>query len=47
LAEVVGDTQFVSVLDGLQIGSMTTIRNLEALKQLVVELESLVAQQAA
>lgn len=47
LAEVVGDTQFVSVLDGLQIGSMTTIRNLEALKQLVVELESLAAQQAA
>jgi hypothetical protein len=47
LAEVVGDTQFVSVLDGLQIGSMTTIRNLEVLKQLVVELESLAAQQAA
>jgi hypothetical protein len=47
LAEVVGDTQFVSVLDGLQIGSMTTIRNLEALRQLVVELESLAAQQAA
>jgi hypothetical protein len=47
LAEGVGDTQFVSVLDGLQIGSMTTIRNLEALKQLVVELESLAAQQAA
>jgi hypothetical protein len=47
LAEVVGDTQFVSVLDGLQIGSMTTIRNLEALKQLVVKLESMAAQQAA
>jgi hypothetical protein len=47
LAEVVGDTQFVSVLDGLQIGSMTTIRNLEALRQLVVELESLAAKQAA
>jgi hypothetical protein len=31
----------------LQIGSMTTIRNLEALRQLVVELESLAAQQAA
>jgi hypothetical protein len=47
LAEVVGDTQFVSVLDRLQIGSMTTIRNLEALKQLVAELESVAARQAA
>ena len=47
LAEEVGDTQFVSVLDGLQIGSMTTIRSLEALKRLVAELESVAAQQAA
>ena len=47
LAEVVGDTQFVSVFDRLEIGSMTTIRNLEALKQLVAELESMAAQQAA
>ena len=47
LAEVVGDTQFVSVLDRLEIGSMTTIRNLEALKQLVAELENVAARQAA
>ncbi len=47
LAEVVGDTQFVSVLDRLEIGSMTTIRNLEVLKQLVVELERVAERQAA
>jgi formylmethanofuran dehydrogenase subunit B len=47
LAEVVRDTQFVSVLDRLQIGSMTTIRNLEALKHLVAELENVAARQAA
>jgi hypothetical protein len=29
LSEEIGDTQFVSVLDQLQIRSMTTIRNLE------------------
>jgi len=47
LAEEVGDTLFVSVLDRLQIGSMTTIRNLEALKQLVEELDQLTVRQAA
>jgi len=46
LAEEVGDTQFVAVLDRLKIKSMTTIRNLEALKQLVAELETLAARQA-
>jgi hypothetical protein len=47
LAEEIGDTQFVSVLDRLKIRSMTTIRNLEALKLLVLELENLAARQAA
>jgi Rad52/22 family double-strand break repair protein len=47
LAESIGDTQFVSVLDRLHIGSMTTIRNLDALKHLVSELEGLAGQPAA
>ena len=47
LAEAIGDTAFISVLDSLQIGSMTTIDNLEALKCLVSELERLEGQQAA
>ncbi len=47
LAESIGDTQFVSVLDRLHIASMTTIGNLEALKQLVSELEGLAGQPAA
>src|SRR5271169_1894005 len=47
LAESIGDTQFVSVLDRLHIGSMTTISNLEALKHLVSELEGLAGQPAA
>ena len=47
LAEEIGDTQFVSVLERLKIRSMTTIRNLEALKLLVLELENLAAQHAA
>ena len=47
LSEEIGDTQFVSVLDQLQIRSMTTIRNLETLKQLVTALEELAARAAA
>jgi hypothetical protein len=47
LAEQIGDTPFISVLDRLQIRSMTTIRNLEALRQLVSELENVANQQAA
>ncbi len=47
LAEEVGDTSFVAAMDHLQVGSMTTIRNLESLKKLVAELEDLAAQQAA
>jgi hypothetical protein len=47
LSEEIGDTQFVSVLDQLQIRSMTTIRNLETLKQLVTALEELAARTAA
>ena len=47
LAESIGDTQFVSVLERLHIGSMTTIGNLEALRHLVSELEGLAGQPAA
>ena len=47
LAEEIGDTAFVSVLDRVQIRSMTTIRNLEALRKLVAELEMVAARQAA
>ena len=47
LSEEIGDTQFVSLLDHLQIPSMTTIRNLETLKQLVMALEELAAHVAA
>jgi hypothetical protein len=39
LAEQIGDTRFVSILDKLRIKSMTTIPRLETLKTLVVELE--------
>jgi hypothetical protein len=47
LSEEIGDTQFVSVLDQLQIRSMTTIRNLETLKRLVTALEEFAARSAA
>ena len=47
LAETVGGTAFIAVLDSLQIGSMTTIASLEALKRLVFELERMEEQQAA
>ena len=47
LSEEIGDTQFVSVLDQLQIRSMTTIHNLETLKRLVTALEEFAAQHAA
>jgi hypothetical protein len=47
LAESIGDTQFVSVLHRLRIGSMTTIRNLEVLRHLVSELEGLSRKPAA
>jgi hypothetical protein len=39
LADQIGDTRFVSVLDRLRIKSMTTIPRLETLKNLVAELE--------
>jgi hypothetical protein len=39
LADQIGDTRFVSILDKLRIKSMTTIPRLETLKTLVVELE--------
>ena len=47
LSEEIGDTQFVSVLDQLQIRSMTTIHNLETLKRLVTALEEFAARSAA
>jgi len=47
LAEEVGDTSFILVLERLQIRSMTTIRNLQALRRLVAELEMLAGRQAA
>ena len=47
LANRVGDTTFIAVLDRLQIGSMTTIASLEVLKRLVFELERMEEQQAA
>ena len=47
LSEEIGDTQFVSVLDHLQIRSMTTIRNLETLKRLVTALEEFAPRTAA
>lgn len=47
LAEEVGDASFIAVMDQLQIGSVTTIRNLESLKKLVAALEDLAARQAA
>ncbi len=39
LAEQVGETSFIAILDRLQIESMTTIPRLETLKALVAELE--------
>jgi hypothetical protein len=47
LSEEIGDTKFVSVLDQMQIRSMTTIRNLETLKRLVTALEESAARTAA
>ncbi len=47
LAEVVGETRFIAVLDDLQIGSMTNIRNLETLKRLVQNLEGWASKLAA
>jgi hypothetical protein len=47
LAEEVGHAPFIAVLDRLQIRSMTTIRSLEVLRQLVSELENVANQQAA
>lgn len=47
LSEEIGDTQFVSVLDQLQIRSMTTICNLATLKRLVTALEEFAARTAA
>ena len=47
LAESIGDTQFVSVLDRLQIRSTSTIPNLEVLRHLVSELEAVAARSAA
>lgn len=47
LAEQIGDTQFVSVLDRLQIKSMTTVPRLETLRTLLDELEREAARSVA
>jgi len=47
LAEQIGDSVFVSILDRLRIKSMTTIPRLETLKTLVAELEREAARLAA
>jgi hypothetical protein len=47
LSGAVGDTQFVSVLERLHIGTMSAIPNLEALRMLVAELENLAGSSAA
>jgi hypothetical protein len=46
LAESIGVKQYVSVLDRLHIGSMTTASNLEALWYLVSEFEEITGQRA-
>ena len=47
LAEQIGETSFVAILDRLRIESMTTIPRLEMLKTLVAELEREAARTAA
>ncbi len=47
LSQSIGDTQFVSVLDRLRIGTISAIPNLEALRTLVSELESVAGSPAA
>jgi hypothetical protein len=47
LAEQIGETSFIAILDRLRIESMTTIPRLECLKTLVAELEQEAARTAA
>jgi hypothetical protein len=47
LAEQIGETSFIAILDRLRIESMTTIPRLETLKALVAELEREAARTAA
>lgn len=47
LAEQIGETSFVAVMDRLQIESMSAIPNLEALRRLVSELQALAGLPAA
>jgi hypothetical protein len=47
LAEQIGETSFIAILDRLRIESMTTIPRLELLKTLVAELEREAARTAA
>lgn len=47
LAEQIGETSFIAILDKLRIESMTTIPKLEGLKTLVAELEQEAARTAA
>jgi hypothetical protein len=47
LAEQIGETSFIAILDKLRIESMTAIPRLEMLKTLVAELEREAARTAA
>ena len=47
LSESIGDTQFVSLLDRLHIGTISAIPSLESLKTIVSELEGLAGSPAA
>jgi len=47
LAEQIGETSFIAIVDRLQIESITTIPRLESLKDLVAELEREAARTAA
>ncbi len=47
LADQIGETSFIAILDRLRIESMTTIPRLENLKTLVTELEQEAARTAA
>lgn len=47
LSESIGDTQLISLLDRLHIGTITAIPNLKALRTLVAQLEGLAGSPAA
>jgi hypothetical protein len=47
LAEQIGESSFITILDRLRIESMTAIPSIERLKTLVAELERVAARTAA